>query len=313
MSQDHDFYTILVLPSRTAEPYCLSLRKQTCKYVLGVLSALLLGVAGFSLHYYSLWGRLNDLSILEEERIRQQAKIQEFSFTIEGLERQMARLMEMDRKVRKMTNLPEALPDTPDREGMPGMGGSESPWAEATQTGHSANLMAIMEDDLKALSVNASRQEKSLEALASLIQGGKFAGAFTPAIWPTHGRFASGFGNRISPFTGVRALHNGIDIAAPRGTPIVATAAGTVSAVGFEHGLGNAVRIDHHNGIRTIYGHLSRSVVRRGQTLRRGETLGFVGNTGLSTGPHLHYEISVNGVPANPMRYILDGNSNATS
>jgi murein DD-endopeptidase MepM/ murein hydrolase activator NlpD len=262
-------------------------------------------MAGFSLHYYSMWGRLSDLSILEEERILQQAKIQEFSFTIEGLERQMARLMEMDRKVRKMTNLPEAFP--PDREEMPGIGGPESPWAEATQTAHSTNLMAVMENELKMLSVNASRQERSLETLASLIQDGKFAGGGTPAIWPTHGRFTSGFGSRISPFPGHRAMHDGLDIAAPRGTPVVATAAGTVSAVGYERGLGNAVRIDHHNGIRTIYGHLSRSVVQRGQIIRRGGTLGFVGNTGLSTGSHLHYEISVNGAPVNPMRYILDG------
>ncbi len=307
MSQDHEVYTILVLPSRTAEPYCLSLRKRTCKYALGLLSAFLLGMAGFSLHYYSMWGRLNDLSVLEEERIRQQAKIQEFSFTIEGLERQVAHLMEMDRKVRKMTNLPEVLPDLPDREETPGMGGSESPWSGAAQAGHAANLVAVVEDDLKALSLSVSRQERSLEVLTSLIQDGKFAGAFTPAIWPTRGRLVSGFGNRISPFTGLRAMHNGIDIAASRGTPIVATAAGTVSSVGLEQGLGNVVRIDHHNGIHTIYGHLSRSIVRRGQTLQRGETLGFVGNTGLSTGPHLHYEITRNGAQVNPMHYIPDG------
>lgn len=101
-------------------------------------------------------------------------------------------------------------------------------------------------------------------------------------------------------------MHGGIDISAPMQTPVVAPAAGTVIAAQFEAGLGNTVLLSHGNGLRTTYGHLARYTVKAGQTVMRNQIIGWVGSTGLSTGPHLHYEVEQNGAGVDPMKYIID-------
>lgn len=133
--------------------------------------------------------------------------------------------------------------------------------------------------------------------------------AATPTIYPTTGYVSSVFTNaRWHPSLDRPRPHTGIDIVAPRGTPVVSSANGRVSLVGHQGEYGLMVEVDHGYGITTRYAHLSRASVRVGQTVGRGEQLGNVGQSGLATGPHLHYEVLVNGQPANPRRYILDGN-----
>ncbi|MDP9021303.1 MAG: peptidoglycan DD-metalloendopeptidase family protein [Actinomycetota bacterium] len=121
--------------------------------------------------------------------------------------------------------------------------------------------------------------------------------------WPTAGRVTSGFGWRTHPVYRTRRLHAGIDIPAPTGQAIVAAADGVVVSAGWRGGYGNAVVIAHSDGLATLYAHQSRLAVRAGQRVRRGQVIGAVGSTGLSTGPHLHFEVRVNGVPRDPMRY----------
>jgi murein DD-endopeptidase MepM/ murein hydrolase activator NlpD len=130
--------------------------------------------------------------------------------------------------------------------------------------------------------------------------------ASTPSIWPVRGWVTSGFGKRLSPFTGRKNLHTGIDIATRHGTVVVAPADGVVTRVTTKYDMGKLVEIDHGYGILTRYGHNSEILVRPGQRVRRGQPIARVGNTGRSTGPHLHYEVRLNGVPVNPMRYIVD-------
>ena len=113
----------------------------------------------------------------------------------------------------------------------------------------------------------------------------------TPSILPTFGRVTSGFGYRIHPIFKTRTLHAGVDIANEIGTPIYATASGTVSFSGRSTSLGNLVRIDHASGFQTRYGHLSRLLVHAGETVYKGQVIGLMGNSGLSTGSHLHYEV----------------------
>ncbi|MDR0513459.1 MAG: M23 family metallopeptidase [Treponema sp.] len=119
-------------------------------------------------------------------------------------------------------------------------------------------------------------------------------------IWPTTGRITSPFGFRRSPFTGVRQFHGGIDIAAPRGTPVRAAMAGRITRVGYNNILGNYIIINHHSNFRTVYAHLHVVRVRTGDSVATGERIGDVGSTGLSTGPHLHFEVHRNGVRVNP-------------
>jgi murein DD-endopeptidase MepM/ murein hydrolase activator NlpD len=129
--------------------------------------------------------------------------------------------------------------------------------------------------------------------------------ATVPSLWPVEGTLESGFGGRRNPFGGSSyEYHEGQDIEALMGTPVVAAASGTVIIAGCQNGYGNVVYIDHGNGLSTRYGHLSRIDVTLGQRISRGEVIGRVGSTGRSTGPHLHYEVRINNAPVNPRPYL---------
>ncbi|HEY8279497.1 MAG TPA: peptidoglycan DD-metalloendopeptidase family protein [Bdellovibrionota bacterium] len=127
-----------------------------------------------------------------------------------------------------------------------------------------------------------------------------------PTLKPTNGWYTSGFGVRSSPFTGKSTMHEGLDLANHIGSAIVAAAAGVVTYAGPRPGYGNLVTINHGYGIQTQYGHISRHYVRVGDKVKRGQKVAAVGNTGRSTGPHVHYEVRVNGIPMDPYYYILE-------
>jgi murein DD-endopeptidase MepM/ murein hydrolase activator NlpD len=129
--------------------------------------------------------------------------------------------------------------------------------------------------------------------------------ASTPSIWPTKGWLSSRFGYRISPFTERKEMHKGIDISSRLGTPVIAPADGVVISSGRNGSFGKMVSIRHGNGFLTKYAHLQKILVKKGQAVKRGEKIGLVGKTGRSTGPHLHYEVHLKGVPLNPLRYIV--------
>jgi len=130
--------------------------------------------------------------------------------------------------------------------------------------------------------------------------------ASTPTIAPVVGLITDGFGRRRDPITGRPAFHSGLDISAVRGLPVRAPADGVVVFTGRDNGLGRTVRLSHGFGFATVYGHLERIDVEPGQEVQRGDVVGRLGNTGRSTGPHLHYEVHVDGRPVNPLQYILD-------
>jgi len=123
---------------------------------------------------------------------------------------------------------------------------------------------------------------------------------------PVHGRMTSGFGNRFHPILGYVRFHDGVDLAASAGTPIVAAADGRVIGAGWRGGYGQQVQIAHAGGVDTLYGHMSRIAARAGELVRKGQVIGYVGSTGLSTGPHLHFEVTKDGRPVNPMSVKLD-------
>jgi murein DD-endopeptidase MepM/ murein hydrolase activator NlpD len=128
--------------------------------------------------------------------------------------------------------------------------------------------------------------------------------ASAPTLWPVTGRLTGSFGQRIDPFNGEGAFHRGVDIATEYGTRIIAPADGVVRFADLMNGYGRAVVIDHGNGITTLYGHMSGFVVSAGQTISRGDTIGYVGQSGRSTGPHLHYEVRLFNTPVNPQRFL---------
>jgi murein DD-endopeptidase MepM/ murein hydrolase activator NlpD len=125
-----------------------------------------------------------------------------------------------------------------------------------------------------------------------------------PSLWPVEGQITGSFGERIDPFNGEGAFHSGVDIGAVFGQPVVAPADGVVEFADFMGGYGRAVIVDHGHGISTRYGHLKAFAVFPGQRIHRGDTIGFVGDSGRSTGPHLHYEVRINDIPVNPRKYL---------
>lgn len=164
----------------------------------------------------------------------------------------------------------------------------------------------VVPGDLPALEDRASGIAGALDAVeAKLDERLRWISA-TPAITPVKGIFTSGFGYRSDPLTHGRGVHQGVDIAAAPGQPVRASADGVVVQAGEIGGLGQAVFVAHGFGVTTRYGHMSRIDVRPGQRVKRGDVVGRVGNTGRSTGYHLHYEVRVDGAPVNPLAYILD-------
>lgn len=158
----------------------------------------------------------------------------------------------------------------------------------------------------------ALRAEALSGRVQRALQGGlssSFGGDWTlladaPSIWPIEGRVASSFGEREDPFNGEGAFHAGIDIDAPYGTPVRASADGDVVEAAMGNGYGREIVLDHGHNVSTIYGHLSAFAVITGQHVTRGQVIGYVGQSGRATGPHLHYEVRVHNVPVNPHKYL---------
>jgi murein DD-endopeptidase MepM/ murein hydrolase activator NlpD len=164
-----------------------------------------------------------------------------------------------------------------------------------------------MQDYLTKLSESTRLEEVLQQDLLRALRENRDILASVPSIWPAVGFISSSFGRRSSPISGQSGeFHKGLDISNRTGTPVVAPAQGTVVQVAPDGAYGNSVEIDHGGGIITKYAHLQRWAVKSGQWVKRGEIIGYIGMSGRTTGPHLHYEVRLNGVPVNPMRYILE-------
>ncbi|MBI5682410.1 MAG: M23 family metallopeptidase [Deltaproteobacteria bacterium] len=189
-----------------------------------------------------------------------------------------------------------------------GIGGPSHEDILPSTKGAKDDLIKQMQADMSLISEEVKKQEKSFNELHAHLLKQASTLASTPSIMPVQGWITSGFGYRTSPFTGLKDKHEGLDISNTVGTPVVAPGDGIVLKVDRvdDPGFGKNVVINHGYGIITKYGHLSEIYVGIGKRVKRGDKIAAVGNTGKTTGPHLHYEILENGVPVNPHKYILD-------
>ena len=285
------FYTCIIVPNASQRLHKLRVPVQSL-YVLGTIGVLSFFVAvGLGFHYIGMASKIENLQKLEAENASLKVDTQQLRVETAQLSRQIAELETEAEMISK------AIQDDPLLRKLggvrPSMGGSTSnvPTEElkASPTGSLDELRQRMDDLVRELDFldDKTKQMRS-----------------TPTIWPLVGRIGSHYGGRLDPFTGDAEIHFGIDISAPRGAPVKATADGIVHFARRQAEYGNLVVLDHPNGFSTRYGHLSGYKVTEDQKVRKGDIVGYVGMTGRATAPHLHYEVRVNDRPVNPRPYL---------
>ena len=322
---EHQHYTLIFVPDERSPVRRFQVRRTRLKQgVVGGAVALVLALV-MAIDWVRLRAEAVDVDALRAQTRAQAEQLASLTDEVAEVEAALAHLEEFERKVRVIANLPDKLARAQGSvaaggpEAEPGEGGPEEPEEAAappavepapTRPPAAAEFgsepIAALRLHTAVLLDGLLATRASYAALVDGLETRRVQLASTPSIYPTNGWLTSGYGRRVSPFTGQPHFHSGIDIAANFGTPVVAPAAGRVHFVGRKGALGRAVVLDHGYGLRTTYGHLAETNVKRGQRLERGERLGAVGSTGRSTGPHLHYAISVQGRHVNPMQYILE-------
>jgi murein DD-endopeptidase MepM/ murein hydrolase activator NlpD len=295
------FYTVLILPDATSPARKLHINKTIVTAVSSVTALSVLAFAFFLYQYVNL-----NVRMLEMKQLRQEAGDRNFLAAKVGqLEGELTRLRDLDHKLRVVAGL-----DAGDDQGAKlAQGGSETlsqaALLDAVRKG-TGRLADSVGRDLEALGQEVASRERSFRELKDLLEQKRSVLASTPTIWPVRGRITAGYGYRLSPFTGQREMHEGLDVAAPYGSPIMVTADGIVSFVGPLSSFGNVVFINHGHGLTTFYAHTSSARVKEGQQVKRGQIIAYVGTSGRTTGPHVHYEVQVNGATVNPLKYIID-------
>ena len=285
-----------------------------------------------------------ELGSLRVEVAEQREQIQSFEKTLSHANAELDQVRELERKVRIIANLPGAAgvggegvtelvpPEDPELrqeaqaqppagvpvhrspfsatgvEAVPGFedGAFFQDWTQEGTTSPGARHVRKLASMAQAATQRADERNDSLALLLGELENKRRRLASMPSVWPAKGWLTSRFGPRISPFTGRRQHHAGIDIAARMGTSIRAPARGRVSSIGSRGPLGNSLTVDHGFGVKTFYGHTAEILVGVGDTVDRGQQVATIGNSGRSTGPHLHYAIHVNGKARNPLNYIFD-------
>lgn len=211
-----------------------------------------------------------------------------------------AQLMRLDALGERVSKMSGIRPEEFSFREPPGRGGAEP------TAGARAMTLAELQNELQRIARGVEDRADYMDVIESELVSAQVRRALLPQNTPvSEGFVGSGFGMRTDPFTGQLAMHAGVDFAAPTGTPIFAAAGGVVATAEANPVYGNSVLIDHGNGLSTLYAHASKLVVKTGDIVKRGQKIAEVGSTGRSTGPHLHFEVHVNGVPQNPSKFLL--------
>jgi len=301
---DKEWFDILIFGRKTAKSRHLRIHKKTLKIGFYLLMFFLLSATFFFCDYIQVKKKVFELGRLRQVTETQKSQIHFFSARIEDIEKQLSKLKEFDKRIRIIANLEKGL-EAPSFMGMGGPSPSdirEKLKGDKDEQG----LVFQMRSDVERLHSEAVTRKESLSELEKILQGKNEMLAHTPSICPVRGWVTSGFGFRTNPFTGLTQMHEGMDISNQVGTSVVAPADGIVSDIGNDWAHGKILVISHGFGISSRYSHLSNILVKIGQRVRRSEKIAEVGMTGKTTGPHLHYEVCLNGIPVNPMRYILN-------
>ena len=296
-------WTVVFVPHGSEPSKVVEVSYGVIKMVAGGVA---FGVAAALLVGYATVARTADLSRtsrMQEENVKLSQEIGELHGRLSSLSDTLTRISQRNDKIRVLANLDPIDPSVQ----AAGIGGPTlAPRPVLPGDGPAMRKTQEIRVDLNALIRRANLLASSFEEAKDSLASHSQRLAATPSIMPTQGWLTSAFSSmREHPILHIARPHEGIDVTAPMGSPIEAPAAGTVTDAGWESGYGNTVTIDHGYGLVTKFAHCSKLLVKTGQHVSRGTKIALVGNTGLATGPHLHYEVHVNGWPVDPLKYVL--------
>ncbi len=326
------FFTVLVIPERTSQVRRLIVPAWVLRG--GLIAGLFAGVLGFMmlLDYWFVMNQIGENKQLKLENRRLRQQVQVYKNKMQTIEGTMDRIKSFATRLKVITNiedrgnlvqnLNQRLPDAatnigvaaaPQPTATPAVDEAAAPKAQLTLAMDGDPENAALRRDFEELDTKFSElsyqtllAEQVLQDQYELLADQKAFLSALPTRKPAVGYFTSGFGVRRSPFGGREKMHEGLDIANHPGTPIKATADGTVVHADGKPGYGQTVILDHGYGLETWYGHTRKILVQKGQKVHRGDPIALLGSSGRSTGPHLHYEVRVHGTPVDPLSYILE-------
>jgi murein DD-endopeptidase MepM/ murein hydrolase activator NlpD len=299
--KEKTYLTVVLIPHHGGQMVSIRIPYWLAATVVGLGVFLLLGLGLATTGYIN---KIVDISMLKKMEIENRilrSKLSEFDVKARDLQASIDRFVEFDTKLRVMAGLEPIDPDIR----KVGVGGYERSPFQNDITRQTAIQLQATEQDMDKLLREAKLQRESFDEVVASLQEQKNRWNHTPSIQPSPGWIISPFGFRRDPLVGELRMHEGIDIAGPEGTIIVASADGVANFVGYRSNFGLCLEIDHGYGVTTRYAHCSMIKVEPGQSVSRGQVVALVGQTGRATGPHLHYEVVVNGKPVDPQDYIL--------
>ncbi|MDI6741300.1 MAG: M23 family metallopeptidase [Smithella sp.] len=293
-------FTLMIIPNRKSGVKKISVPKVIIRNILIAFIAVVLVTLFVVYDYASIKRDRTELARLRTKTVEQSQQLRDLGMKIDKFSDRMEDLRQFDKKIRVLAY------ETSSGKKLPlGVGGadSENRIQDLLEKDHD-QIVRGMRDNLQQLNEEATEREKSFHELLAFLQEQKSILAATPSLWPVKGWVTSEFGKRQSPFRSGKEFHNGIDISTRYGKEIIAPADGLVFRTGYHPQEGNYVRIEHGHGFSTAFLHLSKIAVKQGARVKKGEVIAYLGDSGRSTGPHLHYSVYVNNIAVNPRRYF---------
>jgi murein DD-endopeptidase MepM/ murein hydrolase activator NlpD len=315
------FYTIMIVPEKTTQVRKILVPAWVVRLGAVAVAVLIVLIGVMVANYGYVMSQVGENNELKTENRRLRQSVQVFKSKMGTLESAMERVKTFSTRLKVITGaedrggvaaLMQNIPDAATNVGAPKEVPSEVAAIEAEldprDPEHAELQKQYQELDLKISTMTAESLtlEQGLQDQYEHLVDQKAFLAALPTRKPAIGYFTSGFGIRKAPLGGKIKMHEGLDIANHPGTPIKATADGVVTFAATKAGYGQTVILDHGYGLQTWYAHTRKMLVKNGAKVRRGDSIALLGNSGRSTGPHCHYEVRVNGIPVDPLSYILE-------
>jgi murein DD-endopeptidase MepM/ murein hydrolase activator NlpD len=297
-----NFFTLMIIPRRKSAVTKISLSSNLVRglFIGSVLAVLLTSYVLYD--YASIKRERAELSRLRQQTVQQSKEINELAVKVDEFADRMEEFKQFDKKIRILATNQVGR----DKKIPLGIGGSNNEQIRLKDLidQDREKLVSGMRKSITQLNEDANERELSFNELLKFLREQKSLLAATPSLWPVRGWVTSEFGSRDNPFGKGTEFHKGLDIATRMGKEVTAPADGLVIETAYRSDDGHIVRIDHGHGVSTSYAHLSKIAAKQGVRVKRGDVVGYVGDTGRSTGTHLHYGVYVNNVPVNPRKYL---------